>query len=625
MERWRAREHARGREAAEGVLAEGLETWARAEKGGERNRQRTGLLAVLAGEGEDEEGKGERKGEGEMSVVEAPHQVSERAVAVEWLSGLQKKLSSGHLGKDVELFSVASDGKHLKRGMSLHVLKKGGLFGKSKAKLIQHDGEHELHKVSLRSLAKKKRKDWTVTDVVGTVFANAMLGDEGGYADMAIEALRAEDNSEAVFLSVDPDATFDGVVDTLRTLTDNSGFVWAAFVNIHPSTFSRVHTAVLDIVPTCKEVCVFVESFKTGSISSGMSAEIYTAVRNNVPISLQVSQHARKHAWEARAINDVIELAEKRLVLLSDEEAAVLDSTPETVRDTVAYALEVSFAVAIDSLLDFRIKNEAEAEAYNRIAVLLTKCGRFDPAEKIYRAVIDFHGTKAPLFAKNNLAILLMLGDGYAEAASLLEQCVGAIKGRKGSEDQLAVMYTNLAFIYEQMGKFDKAVEALRKVVSTRIDELGVKDHEIAKLLNHVGVLEMKRGNLSKAREAILEALDILESIDCPDDDPKIAEAVENLATVYDMQRHKDSSPQKALNPEDAEAAAAADKKHHLALAQTLMELAQEYKHQEAAEDLERGLNLVRENLGAAHPDVGKYEKDMLEIQSTADESPHDS
>lgn len=105
----------------------------------------------------------------------------------------------------------------------------------------------------------------------------------------------------------------------------------------------------------------------------------------------------------------------------------------------------------------------------------------------------------------NNLALVAIAKGNHLWAKCYMDVSVDVLsKSSQVSGSQLATAYSNIAVIYENMGYLDEAEMNINKAVA--LCEQNNLTHELPQVLNNLGTLYWKKGEIGKAQECFAKA-----------------------------------------------------------------------------------------------------------------------
>src|SRR5262249_25106601 len=111
-------------------------------------------------------------------------------------------------------------------------------------------------------------------------------------------------------------------------------------------------------------------------------------------------------------------------------------------------------------------------------------------------------------------------------------EALATVKETDGSADALrAAVHNNLGGLRYYRGNYRESLEAYRTALA--LFRARGSDADVAKVLNNMGPIQVEMGDPRGAREDLLQALKLKESLFGPDD-PRTASTVENLAAADD-------------------------------------------------------------------------------------------
>jgi len=179
------------------------------------------------------------------------------------------------------------------------------------------------------------------------------------------------------------------------------------------------------------------------------------------------------------------------------------------------------------------------AESQSHLAHVFYEKGDYDKAETVYRQALALH---QKLLGKENLITasdLIWLGDTlsengkYPEAEKLARESVAIRKKLLGSGHPEVAKALNILGTILLWGKADynTAEPMFREALAIDRKALGEIHPDVAVVLDNLGVLLWKRGQLAEAESSIWEALAIDRKV-LKDDHPDVAGVLNDLAGV---------------------------------------------------------------------------------------------
>lgn len=604
-------------------------------------------------------------GEGLAEGVVDPH-----AVNLHYLSVVKKGLLSGKLAETTHLCTskvkISTDeGVMVPRGATIEIVKKGGWFTPSKGRV---KGMKKLIGVSTRKVERKARSEWTIDDV-REYFVKERVGDASKPLASVLEKDHQVCSEEytGMFVTAPGDVSFVKLVEALESHFENEDpkkvFLWLELFNVNPLESDEKSTQAFELnlpsfLPKFEKHLVYFDNWTKGGIDSSSSSntnitalssikclwEVFVAHEAGMFSSVvmtKADQMRLRDSFQEGGLAYFETLLRKIFVPEESPEAPYIQTLVKTVTDgksgfvrAVRKQYELWFIHVFTEELTGR-KNRQDVTLYeqaaldvNRVAVIYSRKGDLVRAEALFRDVIDLQ-TKgkgeldpATANAKNNLALLLMKQGKLEEAKELLEDAIDALKQQDMSKDPklegcLAIMEGNLSNVYERLGQLDNAIATRKQLLELRIDEYGRESTQAARVLNALGALHMKNGDVASAKEALLEALGIWEKNPSADMD-KLDDIVDNLAHAYHLESEHD-------HPDHGG-------EHEVNIAKTLKNLALLYRSnledtEKESQDLadedastvaseygSKAVQVLEEVLGKDHPESQKYRQELLEI-----------
>src|SRR5207302_1041994 len=96
-----------------------------------------------------------------------------------------------------------------------------------------------------------------------------------------------------------------------------------------------------------------------------------------------------------------------------------------------------------------------------------------------------------------------------------------------------AISLDDLAWLYQRIGQYDKALPLYEQALVIRKKVLGEEHPDYAQILNNLAVLNCKMGQYDKAQPLQEQALAIRKKV-LGEEHPDYAQSLDNLANLYD-------------------------------------------------------------------------------------------
>ncbi|MFK8009332.1 MAG: tetratricopeptide repeat protein [Saprospiraceae bacterium] len=234
----------------------------------------------------------------------------------------------------------------------------------------------------------------------------------------------------------------------------------------------------------------------------------------------------------------------------------------------------------------------------------------YTEAVKYYQEAIlmvEFVGMKNKINTyNNNLANLYRQMGRYDKASELLEITLASdIKNLKEGHPEIAIRQSNLGLVYSQMGKYKEALELFETALASAKENFGKRHLSVGIRLNNLAELYVLTKNYEKARDHFEESyLILLENVG--EDHPYVASCQSNLANLYrKMGRYEEAS-------ELLDKALAYDRKNlgedHPKVAIRINNLALVYldtkEYEKAKNHFEKSYLILLNNFGEDHPHI---------------------
>lgn len=182
--------------------------------------------------------------------------------------------------------------------------------------------------------------------------------------------------------------------------------------------------------------------------------------------------------------------------------------------------------------------NLATASLCTNLAKLYQGLDRFTDAEALYRRALELRRKSLPpaspeiAHSMNDLAQIYWNEGRSWEARNLLEAAVGKLEKSAPQDPQLPLLLNNLAVIHSDFGEYREAEKLLRAALSSCEDLHGPQSLEFAVALNNLAqVLEANR-DYDNAGLMYSKAIGILENLG-PRAVPDLAGTLANLGHFY--------------------------------------------------------------------------------------------
>ncbi len=192
-----------------------------------------------------------------------------------------------------------------------------------------------------------------------------------------------------------------------------------------------------------------------------------------------------------------------------------------------------------DNKTAFGPEHTSVASSLQNLATLYAEEGDYTQAELFDQRALSIREKR--LLLLYTLATVADLGGDAAQAAPLYRQALSRWGKRLGAEHpQVAVYLHGLAGLYVKQGEYAKAEPLYRRALSIREKAFGPDSVEVGTTLNDLGHLYLERGqegDEARAESHLKRALTVLET--ALGDHPKVAQALANLARLYDEGRQR--------------------------------------------------------------------------------------
>ncbi len=236
----------------------------------------------------------------------------------------------------------------------------------------------------------------------------------------------------------------------------------------------------------------------------------------------------------------------------------------------------------------------------------ILECQKFVPFAESILEKVDMGECGEQILFLISLGDLLQQTAEYEKAKKLYEKALEICRELLGEEHLgAAVVYNNLALLYEKKGEYEKAEEVCKKSLSIREKLLGEDHPDTARSYHNLAVLYEEKGEYDKAEELYKKSLSILEKL-LGEEHPNTANSYHNLAGVYKEKGEYEKAEElykkslrireKVLGEDHPDTASSY---HNLAV------LYEEKGEYDKAEELyKRSLSILEKVLGEDHPDT---------------------
>ncbi len=158
----------------------------------------------------------------------------------------------------------------------------------------------------------------------------------------------------------------------------------------------------------------------------------------------------------------------------------------------------------------------------------------FESAKEQYVSALNIAlANKYPVLTSNiyrDFGTLLLYKSNLDSALIFYTKAYELIKSDTTNRKKLAIIYGQMAYVYEDKGDFNKAIEYHQKAI--RIKESSSNKVSLADSYIGLGTIYARKGNLTKSFELTFKALHLLKK-DLRDRHPSIAIAYQNIGDDY--------------------------------------------------------------------------------------------
>lgn len=175
---------------------------------------------------------------------------------------------------------------------------------------------------------------------------------------------------------------------------------------------------------------------------------------------------------------------------------------------------------------------DVQAEGFYQLARLRQQMGKYKEAEINYQeALAADKRLRSPELNQvyNSFATFYIALGNYSAAESIYQDL---LNDPQTSSSLINAVKQNLAAIYQQTLRYDKAELLLKEVLDSDRKIIGEKHQDFAISLQNLAALYQMRGHFEKARELYLQALEV-DKLNGGDQTLSYANKAANLGTVY--------------------------------------------------------------------------------------------
>ncbi|CAF1141368.1 unnamed protein product [Adineta ricciae] len=203
--------------------------------------------------------------------------------------------------------------------------------------------------------------------------------------------------------------------------------------------------------------------------------------------------------------------------------------------ETVSLTLTADNDEQLCSLTDHLRKETAGTTGLHRLALLLTKVGRYDKAEELCKVLIgQTCNQKENILNYNNLAYMKTREGDLDSSLSIYKQIIECFEQSPSLDHPiLAASYNNIGAVYFAKEKCAEAISAFEKALEIRQRVSCSNSIDIAQSHNNIGALYDKKGEYLQALQFYEKALDIYRQ-NLPANHPDLATLYNNLGHVLD-------------------------------------------------------------------------------------------
>ncbi|MEH1950270.1 MAG: tetratricopeptide repeat protein [Nostoc sp.] len=322
----------------------------------------------------------------------------------------------------------------------------------------------------------------------------------------------------------------------------------------------------------------------------------------DIPLSVETIEDDKKQELNEKAIADLLELH-----LLQQKSKGIYRLNPQ-----------------IRQLFRMKLDKSSEAdEAKTKFAAMMLEVAKLIPQQLTSEDILNLtphipHITEVAThlweyLGDDNLIILFTKlawfyqNQGlYQQAEPWLQRCVEVTQNRLGLEHiHVATSLNNLAALYETTGRYREAEPLLEQALAVRKRLLGEENTDVATSLSYLALIYEYTGRYSEAEPLYQQALELWKRL-VGEQHPHVATSLNNLGALYCYtKRYSEAEP---LFKQALKLRKRLLGDNHPDVATSLNNLAQLYEstgsYKQAEPLYEQALELSKRLLGNNHPDV---------------------
>ena len=266
------------------------------------------------------------------------------------------------------------------------------------------------------------------------------------------------------------------------------------------------------------------------------------------------------------------------------------------------------------------------SKEWHQLASVLLRTGNYDDAEDIYHVLREQAESDCSeqeiAYLYQQLAYIKNVKGEYQQAIEFHQKCLNiCLKSLPPTHPDLTTNYSNIASVHDNMGEYSKALEFHQKDLDICLKSLPPNHPHLARSYSHMGSVYNSMGEYSKALESHHKSLEIYLKCLRPNH-PELAAAYRNIGIVYKnlgefnqafdfygkaLQIFKDSLP---LNHP-----------RFVLLYNKIGELHESMgEHGKALEYYENALQIQKKGVSSSHPDLATTIHNMGSIKRNSGE-----
>jgi CHAT domain-containing protein/Tfp pilus assembly protein PilF len=209
-------------------------------------------------------------------------------------------------------------------------------------------------------------------------------------------------------------------------------------------------------------------------------------------------------------INEALQLIERNVGRDDSDYSDAVTILTHIYKDTADYDTAITLQEQqLKKIDDDNKDTESYAMQIYALSTLYHKVGEYQKELPLLIQVTEIKGG----IYKEHPAINNQFAQAYERTGDYekaLSHTLRSLDNTDVSDEDYGTRIQNLAYIYTEMGEFEKALDAYEKALFAMEKTKGKESDKYGKLLNNIGKLQYKLGNYEKAKVLFSEALDIL-------------------------------------------------------------------------------------------------------------------